>query len=42
MELVEIKCDNCGKEIFVLEDHIRQEMFCTIGCMDEFNGKINN
>ena len=34
MELLELKCDNCGREIYVREDHIREKMFCTLGCMD--------
>ncbi len=33
MEIVEIKCANCGKEIYVQEDHIREKMFCTLGCL---------
>lgn len=42
-ELVGIKCENCGKEIIVLESSIREEMFCTIGCMIDFkNGNFNN
>ncbi len=34
MELVEIKCANCLKEIYVQKEFIRKEMFCTLGCMD--------
>lgn len=37
MEIKEVKCVNCGKDIYVLEDHVRAKMFCTIGCMDTFN-----
>lgn len=31
-----VKCEKCGKEIFVEENFIRQRMFCTLGCMDSF------
>ncbi len=30
MELVEIKCANCLKEIYVQKEFIRKEMFCTL------------
>lgn len=33
MELKEVKCGNCGKEILVIESCVRKEMFCTLGCM---------
>jgi hypothetical protein len=33
MEIKEVKCGNCGKEIYILEDRVREKMFCTIGCM---------
>lgn len=36
MEIVEVKCKNCGREIFILPDKVKEEMFCTIGCMDKF------
>ncbi|VVB95768.1 Uncharacterised protein [uncultured archaeon] len=32
--LLEIKCENCGREIYVGEDYVREKMFCTLGCMD--------
>ena len=34
METKEVKCDNCGKYIYVLEDRIKEKMFCTLGCMN--------
>lgn len=37
METKEVKCDKCGKSIFILEEHIRDKMFCTLGCMDSYN-----
>jgi hypothetical protein len=36
MEIVEVKCEKCGKEIYVLEKYVRKEMFCTLGCMDSY------
>ena len=38
MEIVEIKCANCKKEIYVQQDHVREKMFCTLGCMDSYSG----
>lgn len=32
----EIKCKNCGKNIYVNANNIRKNMFCTIKCMEEF------
>ncbi len=37
METVEIKCENCGKRVYVFEYALRKRMFCTLGCMDAFN-----
>jgi hypothetical protein len=34
MELKEVKCGNCGRDILVLEDRVKEKMFCTIGCME--------
>ncbi len=39
-EIVVIKCENCGKELFVKDTNIRQKMFCTIGCMDSYSTEI--
>lgn len=36
MEIVDKKCENCGKNIYVQEEFVREQMFCTLGCMDEF------
>ncbi len=40
-EIVVIKCENCGKELFVEDTNIRQKMFCTIGCMDSYATEIS-
>ena len=37
MEIVEIKCANCKKEIYVQQDRVRNKMFCTLGCMDSYS-----
>jgi hypothetical protein len=39
MELLAIRCANCKKEIFVQERYIRERMFCTLDCMDNYNGE---
>lgn len=35
-QMVDIKCENCGREILVLKEYLREKMFCTIGCMDSY------
>jgi hypothetical protein len=35
MELIEVKCVNCGRGIIVLEGYIKKEMFCTLGCLEK-------
>jgi len=39
-EIVIVKCENCGKELFVRDNNIRPKMFCTIGCMDSYAEEI--
>lgn len=34
MEMLEINCAGCGKIIVIDEEYIREQMFCTLGCMD--------
>ena len=34
MELIEIKCENCGKEIYVYDGYVREQMYCTLRCLD--------
>lgn len=36
METVEVKCENCGREIFVLKEYLREKMFCTMVCMNSY------
>jgi hypothetical protein len=33
MELKEIKCSKCKKEIYIQQSRVREKMFCTIGCL---------
>ncbi|MDY0386642.1 MAG: hypothetical protein RBT65_05825 [Methanolobus sp.] len=33
MKLVEKKCSMCGSPIYVYENFAREEMFCTLHCM---------
>lgn len=35
-EIVDVKCRNCGKDIFIFEGFVREKMFCTLKCLDEF------
>ncbi len=37
MNVIGTECKNCGKKIYVEEGHVRDEMFCTLGCMEAFN-----
>lgn len=39
MEMSEISCTNCGKQIIVRNEHVREQMFCTIGCLNQFKEK---
>ena len=34
MELIEVKCDSCGKDIYVYDNYVREHMYCTLRCMD--------
>jgi hypothetical protein len=38
MQFKTVECDYCHKKIIILEEYIRQPIFCTIGCM----GKSKN
>ncbi len=40
MKIVEIKCKNCGKRVYVSDEFIRGEMFCTIGCMNVLDKRV--
>ncbi len=37
MKIVEKQCENCGKGIYVLKEYVRKDMFCTLGCMNQYN-----
>ena len=39
MEILEVNCTNCGQQLIVKEEYIREQMFCTIGCMFKFKEK---
>ncbi|MBU4222559.1 MAG: hypothetical protein KKA10_13280 [Euryarchaeota archaeon] len=39
MEIVKLKCANCSKYLYIQEDHIREKMFCTLGCMDLYSSE---
>jgi formylmethanofuran dehydrogenase subunit E len=36
MEIVEKHCENCGEPIYIQEEYIREKMFCTLGCMGQY------
>jgi hypothetical protein len=36
MEIIEVKCENCSKEIYINREQVREKMFCTLGCMDSY------
>ena len=40
MEIVEVKCSNCDKDIYIVKDYVREKMFCTIGCMNMTDKKV--
>ncbi len=37
MKLVETKCAACKSSIFVYEDFLREDMYCTLHCMESAN-----
>lgn len=41
-EMIEIKCETCGKNIFIIKEFMRDKMFCTLGCLDMYQkGEMN-
>lgn len=36
MELVEVKCGSCGKDVYVLAENVREKMFCTLECLNKY------
>ena len=47
MELKDVKCANCGKDIYILSDVLgdhnkeKEKIFCTLGCMKKCSSKKN-
>ena len=39
MEMLEAKCENCNKRLIVDEEYMREQMSCTLYCMDMFDRK---
>jgi len=37
MEIIEVKCANCSKKVYIQEDSYREFLFCTLGCLDQYN-----
>ncbi len=35
MKIMKVNCGHCNKEMFILEQYVRETMFCTLGCMDK-------
>lgn len=40
MEIVEVKCKNCEKTMYILDECVRKDMFCTLGCMGDFEKEM--
>jgi hypothetical protein len=36
MKMIEIRCENCGKKIYVWSDYLKEKMFCTLECMSSY------
>ena len=36
MEFANVKCTNCGQDIYLLEEFVRKEIFCTIDCLEKY------
>ncbi len=34
MELIEIKCEKCGKDFYVYDNHVHDHMYCTMKCLE--------
>ena len=35
MEIVAIDCAHCGNVIHVYDEYVRENMYCTIRCLDQ-------
>ncbi len=42
LKIVEIKCENCSKKLYIHEEYKREKMFCTLGCMDAYRAYAPN
>lgn len=40
MGLVEIRCENCRKPVYINKRYVRKKMFCTLRCMDMYNRNL--
>jgi hypothetical protein len=41
MKLIEVKCTNCTKEIYIYEEHVKKNIFCTLGCMNSYKAPVS-
>ncbi|CAG0983544.1 hypothetical protein METP3_02222 [Methanosarcinales archaeon] len=39
MEIIKVKCTNCHTEIYIQNNHVREKMFCTLGCMNSYKSQ---
>jgi len=39
MDITEKICPNCGQKIFVRPEYVREQMFCTLGCLNQYEEK---
>ena len=37
MEIIEVKCTNCNKEIYIQNGYVREKNFCTLGCLKSYD-----
>lgn len=42
VRIVEKKCATCGKGIYILNNVHREQLFCTIECLEKYNSNMNN
>lgn len=42
MKIVTVPCAKCRKELHILEEYVKEEMYCTVQCMEtEHHQEIN-
>lgn len=41
-EIVEVKCKNCNKSLYIVRSYVREKMFCIIQCLEEYDKKISS